>query len=104
MPEYYDGTKLLSLMDIDGNKPELFLVTTNRTGGKTTWFGRYCVKKFLNGEGKFALLLRFNYEIDSIADKFFKDIAGSISKALDIEINAIIWKIAVFVSLLASKI
>ena len=74
MPTYYDGTKLLSLMDIDGNKPELYLVTTNRTGGKTTWFGRYCVKKFLEGDGKFVLLLRFNYEIDSIADKFFKDI------------------------------
>lgn len=74
MNTYYDGTKLLSMLDLDGNKPEIYMVTTNRTGGKTTYFGRMCVKKFLNGEGKFALLFRFNYEIDAISDKFFKDI------------------------------
>ena len=28
---YYDGTKLLSLKDINGKNPELFVVTTNRT-------------------------------------------------------------------------
>lgn len=76
MPKYYDGTKLLSMMDLDGNKPEIYMVTTNRTGGKTTYFGRLCVKKFLNNEGKFALLYRFNYEIDAVADKFFKDISA----------------------------
>lgn len=76
MSEYYDGTKVLSMKDIDGNKPEIILVTTNRTGGKTTWFSRHYVKKFLNGAGKFALLYRFNYELDDVADKFFKDIKG----------------------------
>lgn len=35
---YYDGTKLLSMKDLNGREPELFMVTTNRTGGKTTWF------------------------------------------------------------------
>ena len=34
--KYYDGTKLLSMKDLDGNKPEVYMVTTNRTGGKTT--------------------------------------------------------------------
>lgn len=71
---YYDGTKLLSLMDLNGKKPELYLVTTNRTGGKTTWFNRYLVKKFKQGEGKFCLLYRFNYELSDVAEKFFKDI------------------------------
>lgn len=28
---YYDGTKLLSMKDINGKNPELFMVTTNRT-------------------------------------------------------------------------
>ena len=72
--QYYDGTKLLSLTDINGNKPELYAVTTNRSGGKTTWFGRYCVKKFRDLGEKFALIYRFNYELDDCADKFFKDI------------------------------
>lgn len=76
MGEYYDGTKLLSMMDLDGNKPEIYMVTTNRTGGKTTYFGRMCVKKFINDGEKFALLFRFNYEVDAVADKFFKDIGA----------------------------
>lgn len=71
---YYDGTKLLSQLDINGNKPEIYICTTNRTGGKTTYFNRYVVKKFLNTKEKFALLYRYNYELDNVAEKFFEDI------------------------------
>lgn len=74
MGNYYDGTKLLSLMDINGNKPEIYMCTTNRTGGKTTYFNRLCVNAFLKRNEKFCLVYRFNYELDDIADKFFKDI------------------------------
>ena len=72
--KYYDGTKLLSMLDINGRKPEIFMCTTNRTGGKTTYFGRLCVNRFLDKGEKFALLYRYNYELDDCADKFFKDI------------------------------
>ena len=74
--KYYDGTKLLSMLDINGNKPEIFLCTTNRTGGKTTYFSRLLVNRFLDKGEKFALLYRFNYELDDCADKFFKDIGN----------------------------
>lgn len=74
--KYYDGTKLLSLKDINGNKPELYIVTTNRTGGKTTYFGRYFVNKFKKNKEKFCLLYRYNYELDDVETKFFKDIHG----------------------------
>ena len=74
MQEYYDGTKLLSMLDINGNKPEIYIVTTNRTGGKTTWFGRWFTKGFKEKKEKFALIYRYNYELDNVADKFFKDI------------------------------
>lgn len=74
--EYYDGTKLLSLNDINGKKPEIYMVTTNRTGGKTTYFGRLAVRRFKNNKRKFALLYRYNYELDDCADKFFKDLGG----------------------------
>ena len=74
MNKYYDGTKLLSLKDIDGNTPEIYMCTTNRTAGKTTYFGRMVVNRFIKNDKKFALLYRFNYEIDNISDKFFKDI------------------------------
>lgn len=76
MSKYYDGTKLLSLKDINGNKPEIYLCTTNRTGGKTTYFGRLCINRFLNHGEKFGLIYRYNYELDDITDKFFKDIGS----------------------------
>lgn len=76
MNKYYDGTKLLSMLDLNNNKPEIYMCTTNRTGGKTTYFGRLCVNRFLDKGEKFALIYRYNYELDDCAEKFFKDIGG----------------------------
>ena len=74
--QFYDGTKLLSMKDLNGKQPELYICTTNRTGGKTTYFGRLVINRFLKTGKKFALLYRFNYELDDISDKFFKDLKG----------------------------
>lgn len=71
---YYNGTKLLSLKDADGNKPEIYLCVGNRTAGKTVFFKRLCLNNFIQGKGKFVLLYRFNYELSSCADMFFRDI------------------------------
>lgn len=76
MSQYYDGTKLLSMKDIDGNTPEIYICTTNRTGGKTTFFGRLCVNRFNKFGEKFGLIYRYNYELDDCADKFYKDISN----------------------------
>lgn len=76
MGKYYDGTKLLSMKDLNGENPEIIMCTTNRTGGKTTFFGRYCINRFKKHGEKFILLYRFNYELDNCADKFFKDIGN----------------------------
>ena len=73
---YYDGTKLLSMSDINGNKPELYLCTTNRTGGKTTFFNRLMINRFLKQGKKFALLYRYSYELADCANKFFSDIGS----------------------------
>ena len=74
--KYYDGTKLLSMTDLYGNTPEIYLCTTNRNGGKTTYFGRLMVNKFLDKGEKFCLVYRYNYELDDCAEKFFKDLSG----------------------------
>ena len=76
MPNYYDGTKLLSLKDINGETPEIFMVTSNRTAGKTTFFSRMLFRQAITKYRKFMLIYRFNYELDNCADKFFKDIRG----------------------------
>ena len=50
------------------------MCTTNRTGGKTTYFNRFVVNKFIKNKEKFGLIYRFNYELDNVAEKFFNDI------------------------------
>ena len=76
MGTYYDGTKLLSLKDLDGNTPEIFMVTSNRTAGKTTYFNKLVFNKKKKKGSKFMLVYRFKYELDDCANKFFKDIQG----------------------------
>ena len=77
MAEFYDGTKLLSMNDINGRQPDIFLTSGNRSIGKTTWFNRYCVKDFIKKHKKFCLVYRWNYELSDCADKFFKDITNT---------------------------
>ena len=72
--KYYDGTKLLSTLDINGLKPEIFITTTNRSAGKTTYFNRMVVNRFKKSGKKFILLYRYNYELVDCANKFFKEI------------------------------
>ena len=74
MAEYYDGTKLLSYSDLNGNRPEIYICTSNRSAGKTTFFSKMLVNRYKKTGRKFMLLYRFNYELDECADKFFKDI------------------------------
>lgn len=73
---YYDGAKLLSLKDINGNVPEIYICTSNRTAGKTTYFNRLLINKFLNNGEKFCILYRFIHELDDCATKFFEDVGG----------------------------
>lgn len=72
--EYYDGSKLMSLKDINGNTPEIYICTSNRNAGKTTFFNRYAFKRFLKNDEKFCLLVRYSYEISDMHNKFFNEI------------------------------
>lgn len=71
---FYNGTKLLSMRDINGDIPEIFICDGNRSSGKSTYFNRYYVNSFLKKHEKFVILKRFSYELGNIADSFFTDI------------------------------
>lgn len=71
---YYDGGPLLSQRDLRGEKPEIYMCTTNRTGGKTTFFNRLEVNRFIKQGKKFALIYRFADQLKNVHTKFFKDI------------------------------
>lgn len=73
---YYDGSKLLSLKDARGEDPEIYICTSNRTAGKTTFFSRKLINGYKKKGKKFALLYRYIGELDDCASKFFKDIGG----------------------------
>lgn len=74
MNKFYDGTKLLSLNDIQGNKPEIYICSSNRSAGKTTYFNRLLLNRYKKGNGKFMLIYRNKYEVPNASEKFFKEI------------------------------
>ena len=71
---YYNGTKLLSLKDLNGNTPEIFIACNNRTSGKTTFFNRLCVNRFLKTKRPFVTLVRKKLELEDLAEAFFGEI------------------------------
>lgn len=73
--QFYDGNKVLNTKDINGDKPEIFIVEGVRSAGKTTYFNHKLLKDFETKKiRKFALLYRYAYEVTDAADKFFKDL------------------------------
>lgn len=74
MADFYNGCKLLSMLDLDGKKPEIFLCEGNRTAGKTFYFKRLLLRRFVKHGYKFMLLFRYSYELDDCEQAFFKDL------------------------------
>lgn len=72
--EFYDGTELLSQVDINKKTPELYLCVTNNSAGKTSWWNRYLVKKFVDKKEKFLLITRFKDDLADVADEFYNNI------------------------------
>ena len=73
---YYNGAKLLSMKDSRGEDPEIYLCTSNRTAGKTTYFNRKLINGHKKHGRKFVIIYRYMGELDDCASKFFKDIGG----------------------------
>lgn len=74
MSKYYNGDKIRTILDRNGELPEIVIVEGNRSAGKTVNFNNYVFQQFLKHGKKFGLLYRYKYEISEISNKFFKDI------------------------------
>lgn len=74
MEEHYDGSKLLSMLDINGNTPAIYISATNRSAGKTTFFNRLLVNNFLKSGKEFILFYRYKKELYEVSTKFFDEI------------------------------
>lgn len=67
IPErYYNGEKLLSQMDVNGEKPGIFLSNSNRSAGKTSFFQIYVLDKHVRKKSQFVLLCRQKNELEGI--------------------------------------
>lgn len=71
---FYNGNKLLSLMDSNGKPPELLFCCGNRTAGKTFFFKRFMLRRFVKHGEKFVVFVRFIDDIANCANGFFADI------------------------------
>lgn len=72
--KYYNGQRLLDMLDINGQKPEIYICTTNRNAGKTTYFNSKMIRDFKNKGWKFALIVRYMSDINDCVNAFWKDI------------------------------
>lgn len=75
-PPYYNGYRLLSTPDLSGGKAEIFISTTNRSAGKSTFFAGKLVHDFIRQDKKFMLLYRNKYEMQNAVSSFFAQVSG----------------------------
>lgn len=73
---YYNGDRLRNSVDINGNRPEIFIVESNRTAGKTTDFAKFLIDRFIKHNEKFAVLVRWQYEATNFAEAFLSRCKG----------------------------
>lgn len=76
MSKYYNGQKLLDMKDINGNKPTIYICSSNRTAGKTTYFNAKLIRDFKKRGAKFAVFTRYQSDLECISETLFKDING----------------------------
>lgn len=70
---YYNPDKILSMKDLEKEEPSIYMISSNRSAGKTTAFIKKALKHHKETGRKFALLYRYQYELNS-AEKIFTDV------------------------------
>lgn len=70
--KYYDYSwiKNKKKLDLDNEIPAIYLISSNRTSGKTTGGLKLCLEDFIESGKKIILLFRYQYELSSAASLF----------------------------------
>ena len=71
--QYYDGTKILNMKDLEGLTPSIYLISSNRSAGKTSYFLKLSLEEFINQKRKVILMYRNQYELNG-AYKIYDDV------------------------------
>lgn len=70
---YYNPSVIMNMKDLDGLQPSIYMVSTNRSAGKTTGFLLESLKNFKENKKKTILLYRYQYEL-STSNKIYTDV------------------------------
>ena len=65
---YYSPKPILRVKDLDNEEPAIYMITTNRSGGKTTAFLKKSLADFKSDGSQVLFLYRYSYELSSCAD------------------------------------
>jgi hypothetical protein len=68
--KYYNPDKILRMRDLEGLKPAIYIISTNRSAGKTFSFLKKVLEDFKKDGKQFGLIYRHKYELNSSASLF----------------------------------
>ena len=71
--KYYNPEKILSMKDLEKKEPSIYLISTNRSAGKTTAFLKKSLDHFKKTGRKTILLYRYQYELNA-SNTIYKDV------------------------------
>lgn len=74
MANFYNGNRLLSLRDKNGNPPEIIMCCGNRTAGKTFYFKRWLVRRALKYGERFVVFVRCIDDVPNTYMGFWADV------------------------------
>jgi hypothetical protein len=74
MPSFYDGSALLSKRDLDGLQPDIYMCVGNRSAGKTYFFSRHLLRRYINRGEVFCVLDRYVQQCREHAITFGQDV------------------------------
>lgn len=72
--EFYRGDKIFTMKDINGCEPWLHFIMGNRTAGKTFYFKKWMVKRWLETGERFSVFVRFIDDIPCVAAGYWADV------------------------------
>lgn len=75
--KYYSCEYILTLKDINGKRPEIYLVDGNRTAGKSVSFKKKLTDTFLKRKSdinQFLYIFRYKTDMQNVSEMFFGDI------------------------------
>lgn len=83
--DYYSGRNLLTMKDLNGNDPEIFVSQTLRSFGKTTFYNVMLWEGWIKFKHVFGIQMRHKYEIKGAEDVFISTIQPFYSEKIELE-------------------